>query len=142
MLRSFILLIMILSSCILVIDGTPVQPRAKVVKEIKSALFKGIGTYYEVPGVGSCGKEDNDDELVVAVNQPQMKNGANPNQNPECEKKVIITGEQGKSTTARIVDTCPTCPRGNLDMSPKVFKTICGNLEKGKCKIKWRFQDN
>ncbi|ORX48551.1 hypothetical protein DM01DRAFT_1260872, partial [Hesseltinella vesiculosa] len=100
--------------------------------------FDGIATYYG-PGVGSCGEMDTDEELVVALNQPQMNNGANPNQSPECDKKVQITGEGGESTTARIVDTCPQCPRGDLDLSPKVFKIVCGDLDKGRCKIKWKF---
>ncbi|KAI8330864.1 hypothetical protein BC941DRAFT_325620, partial [Chlamydoabsidia padenii] len=101
--------------------------------------YNGEGTYYEVPGVGSCGKPDTDDELVVAVNRDQMKNGANPNMNPECEKHVVIIGDQGKTATARVVDTCPTCKKGNLDLSPRVFKIVCGKLAKGRCKIKWHF---
>lgn len=38
-------------------------------------LYTGEGTYYEVPGTGSCGQSDTDDESVVAVNQLQMNNG-------------------------------------------------------------------
>ncbi|ORZ22581.1 RlpA-like double-psi beta-barrel-protein domain-containing protein-containing protein, partial [Absidia repens] len=101
--------------------------------------YNGIGTYYNVLGIGSCGESDSDDEMVVAVNQPQMENGANPNQNPECDEHVEIEGEQGKKVTARIVDTCPGCDRQNLDMSPKVFQAVCGSLSKGNCKIKWNF---
>ncbi|KAI8064478.1 RlpA-like double-psi beta-barrel-protein domain-containing protein-containing protein [Gongronella butleri] len=99
-----------------------------------------MGTYYAT-GMGSCGESDNDDELVVALNKEQMDNGANPNLNPECEKKVSITGEGGKSVLARIVDTCPNCKQNDLDMSPKVFERVCGDLAIGLCKIKWKFQN-
>ncbi|SAM01101.1 hypothetical protein [Absidia glauca] len=91
-------------------------------------LYTGEGTYYEVPGTGSCGQSDTDDESVVAVNRLQMNNGADPNSNPECEKQVEIQGDQG-TTTARVVDTCVACLEGDLDMSPKGVK-ISDKLDK------------
>ncbi|KAI8061299.1 hypothetical protein BDF21DRAFT_321932, partial [Thamnidium elegans] len=99
--------------------------------------FSGSGTFYEV-GSGSCGESDSDSDLVVAVNFDQMKNGANPNNNPTCQKTVFITGDMG-STSARVVDTCPSCPKGALDMSPKVFELVCGSLAVGVCTINWNF---
>ncbi|KAI8149452.1 hypothetical protein BJV82DRAFT_505173 [Fennellomyces sp. T-0311] len=105
--------------------------------QIKGAAFDGIGTYYN-PGPGSCGQTDTDDELVVAINRPQMHNGPNPNVNPHCNKYVYIKGSDGE-TKARIEDTCPTCPQGCLDLSPAVFKAVCGDLKKGKCSISWKF---
>lgn len=84
----------------------------------------GTGTYYDVSaGTGSCGQLNSDDDMVVAVSHTQMKNGANPNKNPLCNKKVTIIGKTGKSVTARIVDTCPGCNSGCLDMS-----SACKNL--------------
>ncbi|CAO3616829.1 unnamed protein product [Cunninghamella blakesleeana] len=100
--------------------------------------FEGDGTFYEV-GKGSCGKQNTNNDMIVALNDPQMKNGSNPNKNPECNKKVQITGENGKTVEATIEDTCPSCSKGNLDMSPKVFQLVCGNLDKGRCRIKWKF---
>lgn len=78
LLYSFLLITTLLSYIsLLFVNGIPVQydRRSKVGKAVKEALFKGEGTYYDVPGVGSCGKPDTDDELVVAVNRDQMKNG-------------------------------------------------------------------
>lgn len=40
----------------------------------KQDMYHGIGTYYDA-GPGSCGQLDTDDEMVVAVNKPQMHNG-------------------------------------------------------------------
>lgn len=42
---------------------------------VQRDLYTGEGTYYEVPGTGSCGQSDTDDESVVAVNRSQMNNG-------------------------------------------------------------------
>ncbi|CEG83976.1 hypothetical protein RMATCC62417_17836 [Rhizopus microsporus] len=99
--------------------------------------FWGLSTYYEV-GSGSCGEYDNDSELVVALNRDQMANGPNPNTNPNCDHMVFISGDSG-STTARIVDTCPSCPSGTLDMSPSVYERVCGSLASGVCTIRWNF---
>ncbi|KAI8889234.1 hypothetical protein K501DRAFT_171428 [Backusella circina FSU 941] len=99
--------------------------------------YSGKGTFYNV-GLGSCGDLDTDDELVVAVNKAQMDNGANPNKNPKCEHMVSISGTDG-SVVARIVDACPSCAEGALDMSPTVFEKVCGELGKGTCGITWSF---
>ncbi|CAO3701962.1 unnamed protein product [Rhizopus stolonifer] len=103
----------------------------------KLKLFTGLSTYYEV-GPGSCGEYDDDSELVVALNIEQMNNGLNPNSNPNCEQSVYISGNHG-NTRARIVDTCPHCPTGTLDMSPTVFQIVCGPLSPGLCAIRWNF---
>ncbi|KAI9364087.1 hypothetical protein BD770DRAFT_406889 [Pilaira anomala] len=101
--------------------------------------FSGSGTFYDVEvGSGSCGDYDSSADLVVAVNKAQMANGPNPNNNPTCQKTVYITGNMG-STSARVVDTCPSCAKGALDMSPKVFELVCGNLAIGVCTINWNF---
>ncbi|KAI7897785.1 RlpA-like double-psi beta-barrel-protein domain-containing protein-containing protein [Cokeromyces recurvatus] len=111
---------------------------AKTTEKILSSL--GTGTYYDVAaGFGSCGEMNSNDDMVVAVNYIQMENGSNPNNNPRCDKKVKIIGKTRKVVTARIVDTCPGCSSGSLDMSTALFKKVCGDLALGVCKIKWDF---
>ncbi|KAI8969827.1 hypothetical protein BDB01DRAFT_751034 [Pilobolus umbonatus] len=104
---------------------------------VKAKLFAGIGTFYDV-GSGSCGETDTNTEFVVAMNSIQMKNGVNPNMNPLCAHMVYITGSTG-TATAKIVDTCPSCASGSLDMSPSLFQKVCGTLSIGVCKIKWDY---
>ncbi|KAI7854421.1 hypothetical protein BDC45DRAFT_508331 [Circinella umbellata] len=113
------------------------QKKRSKIDSISGDTSSGIGTFYDA-GPGSCGETDSNDELVVAINKPQMHNGANPNNNPHCNKYVYIAGSSGESK-ARIVDTCPGCPEGSLDMSPSVFLAVCGDLGKGKCPIHWKF---
>ncbi|KAI8884191.1 hypothetical protein K501DRAFT_151941, partial [Backusella circina FSU 941] len=96
----------------------------------------GKGTYYN-PGLGSCGIESCDTDLVVAVNYIQMDNGANPNKNPKCGQKIKIRGLLGLFVTATIIDTMPTGTKGDIDMSPALFKKVCGSLALGLCKISW-----
>ncbi|CAO3594462.1 unnamed protein product [Absidia cylindrospora] len=68
-----------------------------------SGSNSGRGTFYN-PNLGSCGKTNSDSEMVVALNAPDMANGANSNNNPKCGEKIEIHYES-KSVVATIVDT-------------------------------------
>ncbi|KAL0141047.1 RlpA-like double-psi beta-barrel-protein domain-containing protein-containing protein [Mucor lusitanicus] len=140
--KSFFLSICLLLSLVCcVFQPTEARPLnlAKTAKKLLSIL--GTGTYYDVAaGVGSCGQTNSNDDMVVAVNHGQMKNGANPNKNKYCNKKVKIVGKTGKSVEARIVDTCPGCANGCLDMSSACnIQKVCGSLDLGVCQISWDF---
>ncbi|CEP07985.1 hypothetical protein [Parasitella parasitica] len=98
--------------------------------------YSGEGTYYDV-GLGSCGQTNSNSELVAALNAPQMQNGANPNKNPQCGKKIKVTNPaNGKSVTVKIVDTCPPCSSGDVDLSPSAFSAIA-DMSLGRIPIKW-----
>ncbi|KAI9264700.1 RlpA-like double-psi beta-barrel-protein domain-containing protein-containing protein, partial [Helicostylum pulchrum] len=100
------------------------------------SVNSGDGTWFDI-GLGSCGQENTDDELVAALNAPQMMNGDNPNNNPMCGKKINVTNPAtNKSVTVKIVDTCPPCSSGSVDLSPAAFKSI-SNLDIGRIKINW-----
>ncbi|KAI7884415.1 hypothetical protein K492DRAFT_174020 [Lichtheimia hyalospora FSU 10163] len=96
--------------------------------------YSGKATWYTV-GMGSCGSTNSDSELVAAMNHGQMANGGNSNNNPNCGRSVKIRGPKG-SVTVKIVDTCPSCGHGDIDMSPSAFKRIA-NLDDGVVPIKW-----
>lgn len=65
--------------------------------------------------MGSCGSENSDSELVAAMNHGQMANGGNSNNNPNCGRRVSIHGPNG-SVTVKVVDTCPSCGHGDIDL--------------------------
>ena len=101
-----------------------------------SGKYSGDGTYYDV-GLGSCGQTDSNSQFVAALNAPQMKNGDNPNNNPQCGKKIKVTNPaNGKSVTVKIVDTCPPCASGDVDLSPSAFAAIA-DMDLGRIPIKW-----
>lgn len=98
--------------------------------------YSGEGTYYDV-GLGSCGQTDSNSQFVAALNAPQMKNGDNPNNNPQCGKKIKVTNPaNGKSVTVKLVDTCPPCASGDVDLSPSAFAAIA-DMDLGRIPIKW-----
>ncbi|KAI8096764.1 RlpA-like double-psi beta-barrel-protein domain-containing protein-containing protein [Halteromyces radiatus] len=96
--------------------------------------FTGEGTYYNV-GLGSCGKTNDDHQYVAALNAPQMNNGPNPNYNKLCDKRIRVTGPKG-TITVKIVDTCPPCKSGDVDLSPSSFAAIA-DLSAGRVPITW-----
>ncbi|KAI8331460.1 hypothetical protein BD560DRAFT_494130 [Blakeslea trispora] len=106
----------------------------------KYIAFEGSGTHYDVAaGVGSCGETKSNDDLVVALNKDQMKNGPNPNTNYRCGLRVSVKGAKG-STYATVADTCPGCASGSIDMSPSLYSVVCGDLDLGVCDITWDFE--
>ncbi|CAG8523863.1 5482_t:CDS:2 [Ambispora gerdemannii] len=111
------------------VDGSPVLAK-------RGKTFSGEATYYN-PGLGSCGKNSANTDMVVAINKPQWGNPANPNKNKICGKKIRVKGPIG-SVTAKLVDMCPECPYGNLDLSPSAFDKIA-KRSAGRVRVTWKY---
>lgn len=123
------------------ITTTSAEPTSTIVTKknastSSSSSYSGDATYYGT-GLGSCGLDSKDSDLIVALNYGQMKNGANPNKNALCGKKITAHGPSG-SVTVTIVDTCPGCAVGDLDLSPAAFSKIA-NMALGRVPVTWSF---
>lgn len=97
--------------------------------------FSGDATYY-TPGLGACGWESSSTDLIAALNADQFHSfGSMSNGNPACGKSATIT-RNGKTVTVKIVDLCPECAYGSLDLSPSAFDEIADEAE-GRVEITW-----
>ncbi|KAI8084067.1 RlpA-like double-psi beta-barrel-protein domain-containing protein-containing protein [Gilbertella persicaria] len=119
---------------------TPTAVPSGTVKSFKKSTSSSSGSYsgdatYYTPGLGSCGGENSDSDMIAALNHVQMSNGANSNNNPNCGRSISIKGPNG-SVTVKIVDTCPGCASGDIDMSPAAFAKIA-DLADGRVPISW-----
>ncbi|TFY79376.1 hypothetical protein EWM64_g4635 [Hericium alpestre] len=76
----------------------------------------GKMTFYDV-GQGACGATSKGSDFVAALSKEQYGDGY---PGPNCWKKITIT-YQGKSAQATIVDECPGCAYGALDLSRGLF---------------------
>ena len=96
------------------------------------ATHTGEATYYaEADGGGNCSFDPTPQDLMVgAMNHTDYANSA------ICGAYVELTGPNGM-ITIRIVDQCPECPAGNIDLSPSAFAKIA-ELVKGRVPISWR----
>ena len=103
-----------------------------------SGTFTGTGTWFlpasEGGSTGACGKKEGNNSMIVAMNRPQYGNTSKKSK--WCGKKLKIKGPKG-TVTATVNDACPECKKGDLDLTPKVFKKVIGDMNKGVGKITW-----
>lgn len=94
-------------------------------------LQSGIATYYAATGEGSCSYGATPDDLnVTAMNTPQYAGSA------ACGTCLQVTGPRG-SVVVRVVDRCPGCASGHLDLSREAFARIAAP-EAGRVSIQWQ----
>ncbi|CAI0650487.1 unnamed protein product [Colletotrichum noveboracense] len=98
----------------------------------------GVMTWFN-PSLGSCGRTNGDNDMVVAISHITMGDaGGNPNNNPNCGKTITIS-RGGITKTATIVDKCMGCAADHIDVSPAVFRAFA-DLGAGKIgDVKWSF---
>ncbi|KAF9531338.1 RlpA-like double-psi beta-barrel-protein domain-containing protein-containing protein [Crepidotus variabilis] len=98
----------------------------------KVIAFNGDATWFHPgPGFGSCGKESNDNDLVVALST------AEANHNSHCGQRIRVN-YQGKTVDVTVVDTCPGCSQYSIDLSPAAFQKLAP-LSVGRIQVSWNF---
>src|SRR5687768_4948086 len=91
---------------------------------------EGIATWYEADGSGHCGFDPSPADMkVAAINAAQYFGSA------ACGQCATVDGPSG-SVTVRIVDSCPDCEPGQLDLSQQAFERIAA-LHLGRVPVKW-----
>jgi expansin (peptidoglycan-binding protein) len=95
-------------------------------------LHTGEATYYtEADGSGNCSFDPIPGDLMVgAMNHVDYADAA------LCGAFVAISGPHG-DIMVRIVDQCPECLAGDIDLSPLAFSQIA-DLSSGRVPISWR----
>jgi expansin (peptidoglycan-binding protein) len=94
-------------------------------------VHQGIATYYQATGEGACMFDPSPNDLLVAAMNAEGYNNA-----AVCGAYVLVTGPKGV-VTVRIVDLCPECRAGHLDLSREAFRRI-GDLPEGVVPITWQ----
>jgi expansin (peptidoglycan-binding protein) len=100
-------------------------------RNFANPIHQGIATYYNATGDGACMFGASPDDLMVAaMNAEEYDNAA------VCGSYVYVVGSQG-AVTVRIVDLCPECKAGHLDLSQEAFALIA-ELYQGRVDITWQ----
>lgn len=117
--------------------ATPATDAAATTKPTDAAAdaapvptFSGEATYYAADGTGACGFAATTNLMVAAMNKAQYQKSV-------CGKCVRVKGPKGE-VTVRIVDLCPGCKQGDLDLSEEAFTQVAA-LSAGRVKISWSF---
>ncbi|KJX94833.1 hypothetical protein TI39_contig4156g00001 [Zymoseptoria brevis] len=100
--------------------------------------YSGDFTWFDV-GMGACGFTSTSDQDVVAVSHvlfDKVSTG-NPNTNPLCKKIIYLIGADGNTYPGEIVDRCPSCAEGSLDLSESFFKKVTSNGDGRVLNMKW-----
>jgi expansin len=92
--------------------------------------YSGVATFYGATGAGNCSFEASDDLMVAAMNQADYENSQ------ACGAFLAVTGPGGSKVTVKVVDRCPECPPGALDLSRQAF-TRLAPASAGKIAISW-----
>lgn len=94
-------------------------------------IHQGIATYYDATGAGACSFDPTPNDLMVAaMNNDEYDNAS------VCGEYLKVTGPKG-TITIRIVDLCPECKAGHLDLSQEAFASIA-DLPQGIVPITWQ----
>lgn len=94
-------------------------------------VHQGIATYYYASGDGSCMFGPSPTDLMVtALNAEEYQTAA------WCGAYVRASGPKG-TITVRIVDLCPECKAGHLDLSEQAFAKIADPVQ-GRVSITWQ----
>jgi expansin (peptidoglycan-binding protein) len=110
-------------------QSTDASAEARASDAATGTVYSGQATYYDADGTGSCGFMATPSDLdVAAMNGSQYKK-------TWCGQCVLVTGPSGM-VKVRIVDLCPGCAFGGLDLSKQAFGAIAA-LSAGRVKITW-----
>jgi expansin (peptidoglycan-binding protein) len=95
-------------------------------------LHTGEATYYAADGSGNCAFDPSPDDLMVAALNSTDYDGA-----AACGACVAVDGPAG-SVTVRIVDRCPGCAAGDIDLGREAFERIA-KIAAGRVDVSWRY---
>jgi expansin (peptidoglycan-binding protein) len=94
-------------------------------------IHQGVATYYNATGSGSCMFDPSPNDLMVsAMNEVEY------NHSWYCGSYLHVIGPKG-AVDVRIVDLCPGCLAGHLDLSEQAFAQIA-DLPQGRVNITWQ----
>lgn len=93
----------------------------------------GDGTFYDTAdGSGNCSFDKSPNDLMIGAMNHTDYDGSSV-----CGACVHLTGPMGE-LTIRVVDQCPECKPGDIDLSPEAFAKIA-DPSAGRVKIEWTY---
>ncbi|GAA3631147.1 hypothetical protein GCM10022223_56430 [Kineosporia mesophila] len=93
--------------------------------------YNGIATFYAATGAGNCSYDPTGNLMVAAMNQTQYDGSQT------CGAYVDVTGPKGNTIRVKIVDRCPECKPGHIDLSAEAFAQLAAPVT-GRIDISWK----
>ncbi|KAK9761500.1 hypothetical protein K7432_013561 [Basidiobolus ranarum] len=130
----FITFLVVIASLVQTSAAIPIPKGASSLQ--RRGSFQGDGTYYD-PGLGACEVVSSENEYIAALNHVQFGVFARSKNSPACFSCAMVHGPSG-SVKVKIVDMCPGCKYGDIDLSPLAFDQIASKAQ-GRVPISWEF---
>ncbi|MEV0129827.1 expansin EXLX1 family cellulose-binding protein [Dactylosporangium sp. NPDC050688] len=102
----------------------PPAAREPVVENARA----GSASYYSTNRNGMCNLGAPSSDGYAAIGPAEWAGGA------ACGSYLAVTGPNGRTTMVQVVDQCPSCPAGKIDLSKAAFARI-GDVSAGIIKI-------
>ncbi|ORX57303.1 hypothetical protein BCR36DRAFT_580713 [Piromyces finnis] len=80
---------------------------------------------------GACGVAPRNNKYFAALNYIQYGEYSNPNNSVVCRRCVKVKYGSNE-VVVEIVDKCPVCQSGDIDLSPTAFTELFGSLDVGR----------
>jgi expansin len=146
-----------LAGCATTAEPPPVPAPPRCLGQLAAI---GAATYYDATGLGSCSLEAVPPPARTAKLSPDASAKLSPDASPDapadaradrlvaavnaadydhaalCGACLAVAGPLG-AVVVRVVDSCPGCRRGDLDLSREAFAAIAP-LSAGRTKVAWR----
>ncbi len=114
------------------VDMNP-PPTTVVTSDKFGEMHSGDATFYTFAnGAGACLYDPTSDFHIAALNISDWADSA------WCGACADLSGPNGTSVRVRIVDECPDCAPGQLDLHPDAFAALAPK-ELGRIQISWSF---
>ena len=111
---------------------TVVVPKSAAGDKIKfGKTYDGVATFYDASGAGNCSYDPTGDLMVAAMDLPEYQGSQ------ACGAYVDVTSPAGTTVRVKIVDSCPGCEAGHLDLSAQAFAKLA-DPGKGRIAISWK----
>ncbi|MFN8438555.1 MAG: expansin EXLX1 family cellulose-binding protein [Cytophagales bacterium] len=98
-------------------------------------VYAGEGTYYDINAFGGFGNCSFPNSLFTPFYIGAM-NASQYGLAVYCGACAEVTGPKGK-VIVTIIDQCPECKQGDIDLSPEAFDQIANRID-GRVKISWK----
>jgi len=114
------------------VDSSP-PPTTVLTSDEFGEKHTGDATFYTFAnGTGACLFDQTTDIHIAALNAADWANSA------WCGACADLSGPNGTTVRVRIVDECPDCSPGQLDLHPDAFAVLAPK-EQGRIQISWSF---
>jgi expansin (peptidoglycan-binding protein) len=85
---------------------------------VDSGTVTGIATHYVLQGLPNCSYSPPANGLFVALSPSEYDSAA------ACGGYLSVTGPNGNSVTVQVIDQCPECASGHIDLSEAAFAEL------------------